>query len=113
MRLHFSEQGRCGPTALDGMRTARMEHTPWRQGPQWWRQARDAPKRSFLFERRQTGNEHLGIRMQGLCEDVADWGHLDQLPGIHYPEAIHELGHQPHVMPYQDHGGLQVCLDPR
>ncbi len=50
--------------------------------------------------------------MKGLCEDVADRRHLDQLPGIHHPEAVHELGHEPHVMPYQDHGGLQVLLDP-
>src|SRR3989442_14102974 len=100
MRLYFSEQGRFGPTALDGMRTARMEYTPWRQGLQRWGQTRNAPKRPFLFERRQAGNEHLRIRMQGLREDVADWRHLDQLPGIHYPEAVHEPGHQPHGMPH-------------
>ena len=113
MRPHFSEEGRFGPTALDGMRAARMEHTPWWQGPQWRRQAWDAPKRPFLFERRQTGDEHLGIRMQGLREDVPDWRYLDQLPGIHHPEAVHELGHESHVVPDQDHGGLQVLLEPR
>src|SRR6266516_4895499 len=105
VRLYFSEQGRFGPTALDGMRAARMEYTPWRQGLQRRGQTRNALKRPFLCERRQAGNEHPGIRMQGLREDVTDWGYLDQLPGIHYPKAVHELGHQPHVMPDQDHGG--------
>ena len=34
-------------------------------------------------------------------------------PAYITPESVHELGHEPHVVPHQDHGGSQVLLYPR
>ena len=50
--------------------------------------------------------------MEWLREDVSYRRNLDQFPGIHHTQSVHELGHEPHVVPHQDHGGFQVLLDP-
>ena len=80
-----------------------LEHRRWQAG--------DALEFALLFERRQAADEQARIRMQRLVEDLAHRRDLHQPPGVHHPQAMDELGHQPHVVADQDHRRAELLLD--
>src|SRR2546427_6197975 len=110
---YLSEPWLFRAAAIDGVRAPRMEGASGWQIAQQRDQARDSAKRPLLLERGQARDQHLGIGMERLGEDVTDRRDLDEPSGVHHAESVDELGHESHVVPDEDHGGAEVLLHPR
>ncbi len=68
---------------------------------------------AFVLERRQAGDQHLAVGMKRLPKHVGDIRDLGKVAGVHDPDPIDDLGHQPHVVPDQQQRRAQLFLDLR
>src|SRR5437879_2011308 len=110
---NFSESWLFHVATIDGVRAPRVEGASGREIAQQREQARDAAKRALLLERGQARDQHLGVGVEWLGEDVADGRDLDEPSGVHHAEPVDELGHEPHVVADEDHGRTEILLHPR
>src|SRR2546425_23359 len=79
---YLSEPWLFSAAAIDGVRAPRMEGASGWQIAQQRDQARDSAKRPLLLERGQARDQHLGIGMERLGEDVTDRRDLDEPSGV-------------------------------
>src|SRR5438876_12391102 len=99
---NFSESWLFHAATIDGVRAPRVEGASGREIAQQRDQARDAAKRALLLERGQARDQHLGVGVEWLGEDVADGRDLDEPSGVHHAEPVDELGHEHRVVPDED-----------
>src|SRR5262249_23012107 len=64
--------------AIEGVRAPRVEGASEREVAEQRDQSGDAPKRLLLLERGQARDQHLGVGMERLREDVADRRDLNE-----------------------------------
>src|ERR1700680_1353367 len=96
--------------AVKGIRTTRGEAATGRQVQQGRWEAGDATQSLFIVERWQTVDQQAGVGVARLSQDVIHRTLFDQSAGVQDTDRVCELGDQSHVVPDQQHRGVQPLL---
>src|SRR5688572_31073351 len=95
------------PTFIHHKWTAELEDAARWRATQIVRQAFGHHERLALFHRWNRSEEQLGIGMQRLCENIFNRRDFHDVAGVHDGDAIHQLGHQAHIVADQNHRDAQ------
>src|SRR5215813_13778410 len=85
--------GLLSPAALQGMPTAGVEATAWRQNRGIWWLPRNSVQRLLTAELWHRVEQCPGVGVPGGIEEVPHWLLLDDLAGIHHRYLVAHFGH--------------------